>query len=66
MDDDPFRSGYKGTVILIFLNADLEKALKIFLKEVTYLLVVNLRREMLNFGDEACSRHHFKVGNAYF
>ncbi len=52
MDDERFRSGYKGTVILIFLNADLEKALKIFLKEVTYLLVTNLGREMLIFDDE--------------
>lgn len=52
MDDERFRSGYKGTVILIFLNADLEKALKIFLKEVTYLLVTNLGRGTLIFNDE--------------
>ncbi|MDL0419319.1 hypothetical protein QPM05_04205 [Caldibacillus thermoamylovorans] len=30
------------------------------------VLVVVLRREMLNFGDEPCSRHHFWVKNAYF
>ncbi|MEN0648024.1 hypothetical protein NSQ82_03095 [Caldifermentibacillus hisashii] len=66
MDDERFRSGYKGTVILIFLNADLEKALKFFLKEVTYLLVVNFERKMFYFGDEPESRHHFGAGNAHF
>ncbi|WP_368997327.1 hypothetical protein [Caldifermentibacillus hisashii] len=30
------------------------------------VLVVVLRREMLNFGDEPCSRRRFEAGNAQF
>ncbi|WP_152618007.1 hypothetical protein [Caldibacillus thermoamylovorans] len=30
------------------------------------VLVVVLRREMLNFGDELCSRRRFEAGNAQF
>ncbi|MCM3798385.1 hypothetical protein M4A92_06900 [Caldibacillus thermoamylovorans] len=30
------------------------------------VLVVVLRREMLNFGDELCSRRRFEAGNSIF